>query len=195
MTPQRKQHLHTQYVLSIVNDGDWYREFGRMLEGNTAWLRRMPSEVLKYVKPIARQRGEELSVECRAFIYLQIGAYYGHSPEDVRDAMDREGTFRSVMTKLIENSAALTTTSTPIEQEPEPMNQTANTAVAFETKHYVYGMDVANMTSGQLIDAIKKLEVEIADLKAVKTKSTHIAKRIAELGDMLGKVVEVLDAK
>ena len=69
------------------------------------------------------------------------------------------------------------------------------TTVAFETKHYVYGMDVANMSSGQLIDAIKKLEAETADLKSVKAKSEHIKKRIAELEAMLVKIVEVLDAK
>ena len=69
------------------------------------------------------------------------------------------------------------------------------TTVAFETKHYVYGMDVANMSAGQLIDAIKKLEAEIADLKGVKAKSEHIKKRIAELEGMLVKIVEVLDAK
>jgi hypothetical protein len=51
------------------------------------------------------------------------------------------------------------------------------------------------MTSGQLIDAIKKLEAEIADLKAVKTKSEHIKKRTAELDGMRINVVEVLDAK
>ena len=80
----------------------------------------------------------------------------------------------------------------PTQQGPQTMNQTT---VAFETKHYVYGMDVANMSSGQLIDAIKKLEAEIADLKGVKAKSEHIKKRIAELEGMLAKIVEVLDAK
>ena len=72
------------------------------------------------------------------------------------------------------------------------MNQTTP---AFETRHFVYGLDVANMSAGQLIDAIKRIEAEIADLKGVKAKSEHIKKRIAELEAMMAKVVEVLDTK
>ena len=194
MTPNRKQHLYTQYVLSVINNGEWYRNFANRLEGRTEWLSRLPNEALKYVKPIARELGEELSTVDRAYIYMMIASYYGHSNTTMRNAMRHGGSFGAVMTTLIE-AGQLATSPTPVEQEPAPMNQTASTAVAFETRHYVYGMDVANMTSGQLIEAIKKLEAEIADLKGVKAKSEHIKKRIAELDGMLAKVVEVLDAK
>lgn len=67
--------------------------------------------------------------------------------------------------------------------------------IAFETRHYVFGIDVSTMSSGQLIEAIKRIEGEIADLKAVKTKSKHITEKIKSLDEMLGKVVEQLDAQ
>lgn len=195
MTPNRKQHLYTQYVLSVINNGEWYRNFANRLEGRTEWLSRLPSEARKYVKPIARELGEELSTVDRAYIYMMIASYYDHSNTTMRNAMRHDGSFRAVMTTLIE-AGQLATSPTPVEQEPAPMNQSNNVnAVAFETKHYVYGMDVTNMSSGQLIDAIKRIEAEIADLKGVKAKSEHLKKRITELEGMLAKVVEVLDAK
>ena len=51
------------------------------------------------------------------------------------------------------------------------------------------------MSTGQLIEAVKKIEAEIADLKLVKTKSAKIQKMIGDLNDMLAKVVETLDAQ
>lgn len=77
-----------------------------------------------------------------------------------------------------------------ITEEQKIMN-----ATAFATKHFVYGQDTANMTEEQLIEAIKKIETEIANLGAVKTKSKKIAERTAELETMLAAVVTVLDAK
>lgn len=51
------------------------------------------------------------------------------------------------------------------------------------------------MSEAQLINAIKQIEAEIADLKAVKTKSSRITAKVKELEDMLAKVVEQLDKK
>lgn len=70
-----------------------------------------------------------------------------------------------------------------------------NSAPAFVTKSYVFGVDVDTMSEGQLIDSIKKIEAEIADLNTVKTKSKKVASKIEELEAMLAKVVEVLDGK
>ena len=57
----------------------------------------------------------------------------------------------------------------------------ANTAVAFETIHFVFGSDIKTISADQLINAVKRVEGEIADLKVVKAKSSHIKKRIEEL--------------
>lgn len=76
------------------------------------------------------------------------------------------------------------------------MNQTpGNNTVAFETRHYVYGQNIDNMSADQLIQAVKQVEREIEDLAGVKTNSAHIDKRIKELKAMLAEIVKVLDTK
>lgn len=60
---------------------------------------------------------------------------------------------------------------------------------------FINNVDVTTMKEDQLIDAIKTIEAEIADLKAVKTKSAKIAAKIAEAQETLTKVVEILDSR
>ncbi|MBX9922240.1 MAG: hypothetical protein K2Y33_20805 [Mycolicibacterium frederiksbergense] len=195
MHPNRKHHLDTQYVLSLVNDGDWYRRCGRHFDGSADELRHVPPATTDYIKRIAHSLGEASVLEERAYIYLQLAQHYGFTWTDMRDSIRGGGNLRDVMTAFIDernNATPAPETPQPIQQEEPPVNQTTT---AFETKHYVFGQDVSNMTEGQLTDAIKRIENEIADLKTVKTKSTKITAKIAELNAMLAKVVEVLDAK
>lgn len=77
-----------------------------------------------------------------------------------------------------------------INNEVNPMS-----AIPFETKHYIYGKNVADMTPAELIQAVKTIEKEIADLEQVKTKSKKIAAMIADLKKALDDVVEHLDEK
>lgn len=96
--------------------------------------------------------------------------------------------------QLAEQCATPTTLSEFIEEIP--MNPTtATNAPAFETRHLVYGRNVDSLTESELISAIKQVEGEIADLKAVKTKSSRITAKVKELEEMLTKIVEVLDKK
>lgn len=187
MTPQREEYLYTQYVLSLINDGDWYRKVQRYLDN--AQVGHFIDATCHAMGDIRRSiEDKRLSDHDRAYIYMACWSYYGYTVESLIEDC-RHNDLRSAMLDLQLKKAQ----PTPIEPEV-PMNQT-NNSVAFETKHYVYGMDVANMTSGQMIEAIKKLEAEIADLKGVKAKSEHIKKRVTELEGMLVKVVEVLDGK
>ena len=48
---------------------------------------------------------------------------------------------------------------------------------------------------GHRDSVIRSVETEIDSLKTVKTPSTKIAAKIAELEDMLAKIVGVLDGK
>lgn len=92
-------------------------------------------------------------------------------------------------------------------QEPEgenTMNDNYNTvkianpikmAPAFETKSYIFGNDVTTMSEEALIQAIKRVEEQIADLKAVKTKSTKIAANVTKLQEQLASIVAELDAR
>lgn len=72
---------------------------------------------------------------------------------------------------------------------------TSPSAPAFETKHFVYGQNISTLSADQLITSIKRIEREIADLRAVKTSSIKITKMIEDLTSMLAKTVEHLDAK
>lgn len=56
-------------------------------------------------------------------------------------------------------------------------------------------VDVRNMSDEQLIDAIKKVEKEIEELKSVKVKSKKIDAKIDEAEATLTKLVELLDAR
>lgn len=98
--------------------------------------------------------------------------------------------------QLAEQCATPTILSKSTEEIPmNSSNATNVSAVAFETRHLVYGRNVDSLTESELISAIKQVEGEIADLKAVKTKSSRITAKVKELEEMLTKIVEVLDKK
>jgi hypothetical protein len=193
MDQKRKHYLHSQYVLSLINDGDWYRECKHHFDDDA--LISVPSDSISFIRAIANDQGDDLSFGDRAFIYLQLATYYGVSQVDMRDAMNGDSKLRTAMTALIRDDVLTPTpteTTQPTQQEVVPVTQSAP---AFQTKHYVYGQDVTTLSSAQLIEAIKRIENEIADLKVVKVKSTKIAAEIASLNSMLTEVVAALDAK
>lgn len=82
-----------------------------------------------------------------------------------------------------------------IMNKEKPMSIVTNPNVAIETKVIVFGQDATSLSEQQLIDAIKRIEGDIAKLKEVKTKSKKIASNIAELEASLAKIVEILDAR
>ena len=67
--------------------------------------------------------------------------------------------------------------------------------ISVETKHFVGNQDVSTMTGADLIEVIKKLEKEIADLKAVNSESKFIEGKVKELQITLKDVVKHLDSK
>lgn len=75
------------------------------------------------------------------------------------------------------------------------MTIATNPNVAIETKTVIFGQDAATLSETDLINAIKKVEGQIATLKEVKTSSKKIAANIKELEDQLQAIVEVLDAR
>ncbi len=80
----------------------------------------------------------------------------------------------------------------PVQEENMPVSVSAP---AFETRYYVYGRDIAKMSAEQLIAAIKQVECEIEELRAVKVESSFITKKIDELLDMRTEIVKRLDAR
>lgn len=186
LTRDRQLHLRDQYVLAIVNDGDWHRKAIQFIPQRA---REFAGETFKSVEKLSRYLGDgPLKHAERAYVYFECWKHYGGDlPSFMRNQYDNIANALTDQLRPTEQPA-----SQPEPQEDQPVN---NTTPAFETKHFVFGMDVANMTPGQLLEAIKKIENEIAELKLVKSKSEFIKKRIAELDGMLVKVVEVLDAK
>lgn len=75
------------------------------------------------------------------------------------------------------------------------MTIATNPNIAIETKTVIFGQDAATLSETDLINAIKKVEGQIATLKEVKTSSKKIAANIKELEDQLQAIVEVLDAR
>lgn len=75
------------------------------------------------------------------------------------------------------------------------MTIATNPNTAIETRTIIFGQDAAAMSEQQLIDAIKKVEGQIAALKEVKTSSKKIAGNIKELEKQLDAIVAVLDAR
>lgn len=70
-----------------------------------------------------------------------------------------------------------------------------NPTVAIETRTIIFGRDASTLSEQDLIDAIKKVEGDIAKLKEVKTSSKKIAANIEALQTQLAAIVEVLDAR
>lgn len=65
---------------------------------------------------------------------------------------------------------------------------------AFKTVNYVFDKDITTMSKADLIDAIKRVNKDIADLEAVGVESTHITKEIARLSDARANILAALDA-
>lgn len=190
MPPNRKQHLYNQYVLSIINDGSVRIPLDRYL--HLLDIREFTGVCKIAVGRLSKDLGEPMPpMDERAYIALEVWEYLDGEAHLFLEHMSASNGQKPHVRRLLQERQQ-PTAPTPEPQKEEPVNQTTT---AFETRHFVYGLDVANMSAGQLIDAIKRIEAEIADLKGVKAKSEHLKKRITELEGMLAKVVEVLDAK
>ena len=70
-----------------------------------------------------------------------------------------------------------------------------NPNIAIESKTLVFGQEVSVMTDADLIAAIKRIEGDMSKLKEVKTKSTKIAAKIAEMKANIQEIVAILDAR
>ena len=78
--------------------------------------------------------------------------------------------------------------------EPEKEIPVSN-KIIIKNVTFINNVDVTSLNDDQLIDAIKTIESEIADLKSVKTKSAKIAAKILEAQGTLTTIVELLDGR
>ena len=189
--------LTTQCVWAIQSEGDWYHKAQAACnEGNFGKFRRLCGT---FINRIERMQGEKLQGIGWAYVVLELWTQMGGAPDK---ALTDPGTLGGeiqieIATHFESATCHLDRVATNLEtiMKEKPMSVTTNPNTAIETKTIIFGQDAASMSEGQLIDAIKKVEGQIAALKEVKTSSSKIAGNIKELEKQLDAIVAVLDAR
>jgi hypothetical protein len=214
---ERVDHLVTQYVWALENDSEivpslkekvrdgHFRDFSVAIRNAILPIRRLIGD---YNKP------EELLVWELAYIYLETWFRLdGYGKALTTQSSNR--VWQESVTSI--NTVGLYYTDRGVRTSPQPttnpcaeilISQPQPCVLAEPEKEipvskkiiianvtFINNVDVTTMKEDQLIDAIKTIEAEIADLKAVKTKSAKIAAKIAEAQETLTKVVEILDSR
>lgn len=201
MTPEREDWLTTQYVWAIENERAWNDEVeGLALLGRFGEFRRRTANYINAIhKLVARDHDCAKPKETQwAYIVLSLWLNRGGSPSDV---LADPGVLKPHYAALLDgldnerHAARKTEVTEAVPNETETQEENTMSQAAFVTKSYIYGKDVEQMSEHELINAIRSVETEIDSLKTVKTPSTKIAAKIAELEDMLAKIVGVLDGK
>ena len=233
MTPERHDHMITQYVWALENDAVFMAKAQYEVErSNFNEFRRLVGRhIIPTRKLLDENTANALSGPEWSFLYLEMWMRlrYGNGKPSIVYPQINEANQKDYDYQLDRlNAAGYMVTSKGVVKRPdmEPcpnqnpcaenligeiatcnleitmndnnakcaIGRTIN-ATAFETKSYIFGADVAFMSEEGLIEAIKRVEEQIADLKAVKTKSKKIAENIAKLEAQLKSIVEVLDAR
>lgn len=215
----RLDHITTQYVWALENEEVFVdKARAQANKSNFGQFRRL---VGSYILPARKMLNEEHSAGLSpgewSYLYMEMWwkIRYGHcqppeypsyppmqkSDEDdfgwhlerLNDAGYELVADRGVLPKQPPSSASPNQPSTPnfelIQEKP------MSSQVIIQNKTLINGADVADMSDDQLINSIKKVEKEIDDLRAVKTKSKKIDARIEEATATLAKLVELLDAR
>lgn len=105
-----------------------------------------------------------------------------------------EDVFSALYTHLIYNHSPKQEPQSTNNQ-PTPTKKENKMSQAFQTKHYVYGNDVANMSDDDLISAIARVEKEIEAFSEIKASSVKINARKEELAAMRDAIVAQLDGE
>jgi hypothetical protein len=200
----REDFITTQYIWSLENEhvfvtkarneaerGNFY-QFTRLVQLHTQSIRRQLDDV-------------PASVEW-AYIYIELWHRMGGHIPNYAWHSDNADKYHISKRLLAEHSAARAATNPCAEINisnlqscvlaSEPKKETPmSKQITFKTITYINNADVTALSDEQLIDAIKTIEKEIADLKGVTTKSKKIEAKISDAEATLAKVVEVLDAR
>jgi hypothetical protein len=192
--PARQQMLAELFITPIFSDREWHKvtkelnasEFRRYTWAKVDELR---ANYPRY-KPVKTDW---------PFILGALWIGVGRPFSDLKKCGSTTGweTYQALFPP--EGHKAIRSSLQSLTQEP-PMHEShtkteASSAPAVETRVMVFGVNAAKMTDAELILAIKRLENEIDDLKSIKSNSKKVNERIASLGDDLGKVIEILDAR
>jgi hypothetical protein len=210
--PIRVDHMTVQYVWALENDQVFmmkarhevdrgnYDRFRILVKDTIAPTRRLLGEA--HTEGINGYEWSFLTLE----LWCRMGGRFVDFPNSkdmgpfachvdrlraVGYGFNRNGVIRFVTNPCAEVSIGhpqLCTLNPKLIQENKMSNQ-----ITIKKITYINNADVTLMSDDQLIDAIKKVEKEIEDLKAVKTQSKKIAARIEEATATLTQLVELLD--
>jgi hypothetical protein len=204
MTAPDFQYVHDQYYLAIVNDGTWHNNLQAVL--NDRNFKPFVTRVDDFADILRkRHKLDDLDLNHKVYIRLMVLEYM-LSKEMVRARFGNDDIFCKHISYAhshgfgwLASRVMGTNPATPeaINGQPETQPIQENPMPSIEIKNitYINNADVRALSDEQLIDSIKQLETEIADLGQVKTESVKIKAKIAELQDTLTHVVAILDAR
>jgi hypothetical protein len=210
------EYLYQQYVLTLKNDGKWYqrtreavaeKNYARYIEFSWPFINAIMTKnrdsSSAHIDP--RHRSIPLMMRRVAMMLWYEETELDHSqlkPSAALQAHIRSVRDRGIAPLILPGSQFYDANKfrqvhdetqysiNPAPTKEEIMAQTP----AFETKNFVFGQDVKDMNTAELISAVQKVEASIEKLKQVKTASTKIRDLITEQEEFLAKIVEHLDA-
>ena len=202
MKPEDFDYAHNQYYLALINDGAVYSKLQNRLREDTfqSYAQSVATEVEKLR---VRHKLDELDIEGKVYVRLMVAEYlltpfelqsiFKGGDEVARKHIDF--CIRNNMTWLIDRLLGLPVVKPQSPTQPQATQENTMASIEIKTITYINDADVTKLSDEQLIDAIKKIESEIADLGAVKTESAKIKAKIDNLHETLAKVVAILDAR
>jgi hypothetical protein len=218
MKEERKEFLITQYIWALENEQVFVTKAQHEVERGHFF--QFSTYVQYYTRDLRRELQDVPKAVEWAYLFTEMWSRMGgHAPNYAWHSKDADiyhqqkrrlaehaattltnpcaevslGQYLQEVTQLCQ--AVDTLTSQPISQFETTKETPMSNKVIFKTVTFINNVDVNTLTEEQLIDAVKTIEREIADLKSVATQSKKIAAKIADAEATLAKVVKVLDAK
>jgi hypothetical protein len=188
MTPDRVDHLTTQYLWALENEHVFVTKARHEAERDNFYL--FQRLVADTARPIYRALDDVLRPEEWAYLYLELWHRMGGYEPNYGWHSDNADRYHRCKRHIAE-----AVTTDPIQSTETPEETNMSNQITFKTVTYINNNDVMSLTDEQLITYIKAIEREIDGLKSVATKSKKIDAKIAEAEGVLAKVVEILDAR
>ena len=205
MSDQRFDYAHNQYYIAIINDGPWYDKLQKLLKQDN--VKGFSNEVDFCIARLCSKYSlDELSITEKVYVRLTAMRYM-LSKSEAKELFEKEPILHNnyvefcrtnKMIWLIDNLLDLPVVKAkpqPETPQPETTQEKTMASVEIKTITYINDADVTKLTDAQLIDAIKTIEAEVADLSGVKTQSAKIKAKIDSMNETLAKVVAILDAR
>lgn len=203
MTKQDFEYANSRYFLPIVNDGAMYHQLLLALKSdNFAYFCELVDEYMLELK--GKYKLDSFNLDEKVYVRLMV-LDYAYEWSQINRLLQKSDYLQVNIKYCDSNSMGWladqvfrrrTDTHKTNNQPTKPTQEIPmSNKVEFKSVTYINNVDVTTLSDEQLIDAVKTIEAEIIDLKAVQTKSKKIEAKIAEAQATLAKAVEVLDAR